>query len=58
LDTFDTANNILDFYTKDVHIERDFYFQYKTTLKEDYLGHQVLHLVQGAKLTEGIGLIP
>jgi hypothetical protein len=58
LDTFDTANNIPYFYTKDVQIEKDFDFQYKTTLKEDYLGRQVLHLVQGAELSEGIGLIP
>ena len=45
MDTFDNGNNEPDFYTKDVQIERDFDFQYKIELKEDYLGRQVLHLV-------------
>ena len=58
MDTFDTANNTPDFYTKNALIEIDSYFQYKTVLKEDYLGRQVLHLVHGVELSEGLGLIP
>ena len=58
MDTFDTTNNTPYFYIKGAHIERDSDFQYKIALKEDYLGHQVLHLVQGVDLSEEIGLIP
>jgi hypothetical protein len=58
LDTFDIQNNTLEFYTKDAQLERGSDFQYKITLKGDYLVRQVIHLVQGAELSVGLGLIP